>query len=123
MRFMRCNSRDEHRHGYPGVESLLIACVGTPSAAHTGIDPGVCAGIGQALNIGRKIVRRRTAESAPAVTRRAGREAQCFSFGGFLLNDSPSSSSRRMASDREGESFSAAHRSTARTRLSGIRTP
>ena len=47
----------------------------------------------------------------------------CFTFGGFLLNDSPSSSSRRVASDREGESFSAAHRSTARTRLSGIRTP
>jgi hypothetical protein len=37
--------------------------------------------------------------------------AQSFTFGGFLLNDSPSSSRRRMAS--RSKSFSVAHRSTA----------
>ena len=48
---------------------------------------------------------------------------QCFAFGGSLLNDSPSSTSRRRASDRDGESLSTAHRSIARMRLSGILTP
>jgi len=41
--------------------------------------------------------------------------SQCFAFGGFLLNDSPSSSSRRIAFDRDGESLSTPHRSIAKT--------
>ena len=44
----RCNSRDADMApnigtATPESSRYVVACVGTPSAAHTGIDPGVCA--------------------------------------------------------------------------------
>lgn len=74
---------------------------------------------------GRVLCSRPLLGKAVAIAEAAGfdRSNQFLTFGGLLPNESPSSTSRRIASERDGESFSCPHRLTASIRLAGIRTP